>query len=124
LYRQFRLDSNQSDITFIPLGGTSLGSVKIDIPSINVHCEYEIINDRIVKQQGMFIMNNTVDEPLVEVMNKQSKQKMFCCVNIHKKLLPYLREKYLIPNNLIHDVVYENNKKEVVVISNAIKSLA
>jgi pyruvyltransferase len=124
LYRQFRLDSNQSDITFIPLGGPSLGSVKIDIPSINVHCEYEIINDRIVKQQGMFIMNNTVDEPLVEVMNKQSKQKMFCCVNIHKKLLPYLREKYLIPNNLIHDVVYENNKKEVVVISNAIKSLA
>ena len=123
LYRQFRLDSPQSDITFIPLGGPSLGRVKIDIPSINVHCEYEIINDRIVKQQGMFIMNNTVDEPLVEVMNKQSKQKMFCCVNIHKKLLPYLREKYLIPKNLIHDAVYENGKDEVKSLVNAITRL-
>ena len=124
LYRQFRLDSHKSDITFIPLGGPSLGGVKIDIPSINVHCEYEIINDRIVKQQGMFIMNNTVDEPLVEVMNKQSKQKMFCCVNIHKKLLPYLREKYLIPNNIEHDVVYENGKQDVDTLLKAIKSLS
>lgn len=124
LYRQFRLDSHQSDITFIPLGGPSLGRVKIDIPSINVHCEYEIINDRIVKQQGMFIMNNTVDEPLVEVMNKQSKQKMFCCVNIHKKLLPYLREKYLIPNNLKHNVVYEVGERDVDDLMEAIQLLS
>lgn len=124
LYRQFRLDSHQSDITFIPLGGPSLGRVKIDIPSINVHCEYEIINDRIVKQQGMFIMNNTVDEPLVEVMNKQSKQKMFCCVNIHKKLLPYLCEKFLVPANKVHDMVYENDKEDVKKLLDAVGSLA
>ncbi len=123
LYHQFRLDGEQSDITFIPLGGPSLGRVNIDIPVLNFHCEYEIINDRIVKQQGMFIINNTIDEPLVEVMNKQAKQKMFCCVNIHKKLLPYLRKKYLYPRNLIHDVVYENEKDEVKRLENTIMHL-
>lgn len=124
LYRQFRLDGDKSNVSFIPLGGSSLGRINIDIPVLNFHCEYEIINDRIVKQQGMFIMNNTVNEPLAEIMNKQSQQKMFSCANIHKKLLPYLWEKYLHPNNLKHDVVYENGKLEVTTLLEAIKKLS
>ncbi len=124
LYRQFRLDGVNSNITFIPLGGPSLGRVSIDIPVINFHCEYEIVNDRIVKQQGLFIMNNTENEPLVEVMNKQSQKKMFGCVNIHKNLIPYLRIKYLVPNHRNRDMIYENEKKDVIALKEAFISLA
>ena len=124
LYRQFRLDNDRSDIRFVPLGGPSLGRVLIDIPVINFHCEYEIVNDRIVKQQGMFIMNATETDSLVEIMNQQAHQKMFCCVNIHKKLLPYLREKYLVPANRIHDIVYENDLEDVQRLLDAVGSLA
>ena len=124
LYRQFRLDNDRSDIRFVPLGGPSLGRVLIDIPVINFHCEYEIVNDRIVKQQGMFIMNATETDSLVELMNQQSHQKMFCCVNIHKKLLPYLREKFLVPANKVHDMVYENDKEDVKKLLDAVGSLA
>lgn len=124
LYRQFRLDNDRSDIRFVPLGGPSLGRVLIDIPVINFHCEYEIVNDRIVKQQGMFIMNATETDSLVELMNQQSHQKIFCCVNIHKKLLPYLREKFLVPANKVHDMVYENDKEDVKKLLDAVGSLA
>ena len=122
LYRQFRLDKGCC-IRFIPLGGPGLGRVKIDIPVLNFHCEYVIINDRIVAQQGMFIMNTTEKDPLVEIMNEQSGQKMFGCVNIHKRLLPYLRGKYLEPANRIHDAVYEGSKEDVKTLLVAIDSL-
>ena len=124
LYRQFRLDGGQSDITFIPVGGPDLSRVNVSIPSLGFECDYEIINDKIVKQQGMFIMNNTENEPLVEVMNKQAKQKIFCCVNIHKKLLPYLRERYLIPANITHDIMYEKGNPNVGDMLAAIRSLS
>ena len=123
LYRQFRLDNRNSNITFVPVGGPSLGRVTVNIPALNLACDYEIINDRIVRQQGMFIMNNTISDPLVEIMNKQSQQKMFCCVNIHKSLVNYLKSKYLQPNHCTHDEVYENQKETVKELDEAIKRL-
>ena len=123
LYRQFRLDSEQSDITFIPLGGPSLGRVKVNIPILNFSCDYEIINDRIVKQQGMFFMNNTESEPLVELMNKITKQKMFCCLNIHKDLIPYIIDKYLTPKSINHTTVYDDDNPQVKSLEKSIKGL-
>lgn len=77
-----------------------------------------------IEPETMFMMNNTVDEPLVEVMNRQSKQKMFCCVNIHKKLLPYLRDKYLKPAGRTREAVNESCKQNVVNLTKAIKILS
>jgi pyruvyltransferase len=122
LYRQFRLDNRNSDITFIPVGGPSLGRVTVNIPTLGLACDYEIINDRIVRQQGMFIMNNTEQEPLVEVMNKQSQQKMFCCVNIHKNLVKYIQNK-LNDMGYTHDTVYQNHLSDVQMLTNAMMKL-
>lgn len=123
LYSQFRLDSEQCDITFIPVGGPSLGRVRVNIPILNFSCDYEIINDRIVKQQGMFIMNNTESKPLVELMNKNTKQKMFCCLNIHKDLIPYIESKYFKPNGINHSAIYEDDKQQVQTLVKSVKSM-
>ena len=37
----------------------------------------------------MFIANNKVDSPLVELMNDCCDENYFICYNIHKKLLDY-----------------------------------
>ena len=127
-YKQFRLGFN-SDIKFLPVEGSGKKSVNggdtvnINIPSADFSCNYKIINDRILKQEGLFILNNTVDEPLVEVMNTISQYKMFGCLNIHKSLVPYIEDKYLIPNGLSHMEVYCDNDTIVQKLQKAINSI-
>lgn len=79
------------DFSFMPVNDNPTTSITINIPVLNFSCEYQIINDRIISQQGMFIANNTVDSPLVELMNNCCNKNYFICYNIHKKLLDYLK---------------------------------
>ena len=80
------------DWNFVAVEDNPENPVKISIPALKFDCEYQIINDRIISQQGMFIANNTLDKPLVELMNDWCKEKYFVCYNIHKKLLDYIEE--------------------------------
>ena len=104
LFRQFF--PSEGNITFLPVGGPSTGHVSINIPILNFSCDYVIINDRLVSQEGLFIFNNTEDQPLVELMNGATRCRYFHCLNIRKHLVPYIQAKYLQPNGIDHDSVY------------------
>ena len=103
-YHQFRPEFG--NIFFLPVGGPSAGRVKIDIPVENFHCDYYIVNDRFISQEGLFIFNNTKDIPLVEVMNSVCHIQYFHCINIRKHLVPVVISRYLQPNGITHDSVY------------------
>ena len=98
--------SKLRDIDFIPLEGDDAGTVSVDITSTNFHTEYRITNPRLCKQSGMFILNNTPDTPLVELMNRNVIDKKFCCININKDLQGHILEKYLKPINMNRNTVY------------------
>lgn len=76
-------------------------------------CKYQIINDRIISQQGMFIANNNVDRPLVELMNNCCNQKYFICYNIHKKLLDYLKAEHLDKRGINTQSVYVRDDQTI-----------
>lgn len=94
------------DFSFMPVNDNPTTSITINIPVLNFSCEYQIINDRIISQQGMFIANNTVDSPLVELMNNCCNKNYFICYNIHKKLLDYLKAEYLDKHGINTQSVY------------------
>lgn len=103
-YHQFRPE--YGNIFFLPVGGPETGRVKIEIPALNFHCNYYIVNDRLISQEGLFIFNNTKDIPLVEVMNTVCNTKYFHCVNIRKSLVPVIASDYLQKNGITHDSIY------------------
>ena len=105
LFRQF-IPGQQSDISFLPVNGPADGRVKIDIPILKFHCDYYIINDRLLSQEGSFITNFTIDEPLVEVMNRVCNNKLFTCINFRKSLVPYIVNNFLTPNQINRNTVY------------------
>ena len=122
-FSQFRPDGTSHNIAFLPLGGPANGRVKISIPSLNISCDYLIINDRLLSQDGMFIMNNTINKPLVELMNETTTEKYFRCINIHKKLVPYINEKYLKPSNINHTSAYCEGDEIVDALQTAISKI-
>ncbi len=73
-------------IRFLPVEGPAIGVTYLDAPTIDFHSAINIKNGRIDAQKGLFICNFTDKEPLVELMNEHTKQKMFSCININKKL--------------------------------------
>lgn len=103
-YHQFRPE--YGNIFFLPVGGPAAGKVNIDIPALNFHCDFLIVNDRLISQEGLFIFNNTKDIPLVEVMNSVCKVQYFNCINIRKHLVPEIVSRYLLPNGITHNSVY------------------
>lgn len=104
LYRQFH--PSLSNISFLPVGGPNTGIVNINIPVLGFQCNYQIINSRLVSQDGMFVFNNTDDIPLVELMNQVCRTKYFYCLNIRKNLVPYIHSNYLLPQNVTHNSIY------------------
>lgn len=76
--------------------------------------------DPMLSQEDMFIMNNTIDKPLVELMNEITKNKYFRCVNIHKKLATYIIDQYLTPKGINHATVYCDGDSEVEDMQKAI----
>lgn len=104
MYRQFF--PTEGNITFLPVGGPDTGRVQIDIPILDFHCDYIIINDRLLAQEGLFVFNNTVDQPLVELVNNVTKRKFFHCINIRKCFVPYIQTQYLLPRGIDHNSIY------------------
>jgi hypothetical protein len=100
-YSQFKPE----DVTFLTIGGPSLGVVKVAIPSVNFSCEYNIINRRLLEQDGFFVFNNTLDKPLVEIMNGEHT-RYFNCINIHKSLVHHIESEYLAPKGICRESMY------------------
>ena len=61
----------------------------------------------------MFIANNKVDSPLVELMNDCCDENYFICYNIHKKLLDYLKAEYLDKHGINTQSVYCTGEQSV-----------
>lgn len=100
---------NFKDWSFIAVDDNPNTSVEVNIPVVKFSCKYQIINDRILSQQGMFIANNSVDTPLVELMNEKCNNKFFDCYNIHKNLLEYIKKTYLVKNGVDEKMIYCKN---------------
>lgn len=111
------------DWNFVAVEDNPENPVKISIPALKFDCEYQIINDRIISQQGMFIANNTLDKPLVELMNDCCKEKYFVCYNIHKKLLDYIKQKYFDTNDINEERMYCTKDEESNYLEEAIREL-
>ena len=111
------------DWNFVAMEDNPENPVKISIPALKFDCEYQIINDRIISQQGMFIANNTLDKPLVELMNDWCKEKYFVCYNIHKKLLDYIKQKYFDTNDINEERMYCTKDEESNYLEEAIREL-
>lgn len=122
-YSQFIPKGELYDIKFMPVNGAEIGVSKVNIPSLNFTCGYMISNDRILAQDGMFILNNTIDQPLVEVMNKQSNRKFVCCLNIRKNLVPYIWERHLKSYNINHKSVYCEDVDAVMLLQDALNMI-
>lgn len=95
-----------SDISFIPLEGPAAGTMTAAMPTTNFTTSYRITNPRLLAQSGLFLLNLTPTEPLVELMNRVTNSMFVNCVNIHKKLVPYIQSKYLEPKNITKDTMY------------------
>lgn len=115
--------SKFKDWNFVAVEDNPENPVKISIPALKFDCEYQIINDRIISQQGMFIANNTLDKPLVELMNDWCKEKYFVCYNIHKKLLDYIKQKYFDTNDINEERMYCTKDEESNYLEEAIREL-
>lgn len=111
------------DWNFVAVEDNPENPVKISIPALKFDCEYQIINDRIISQQGMFIANNTLDKPLVELMNDWCKEKYFVCYNIHKKLLDYIKQKYFDTNDINEERMYCTKDEVSNYLEEAIREL-
>lgn len=78
------------DIKFFPVEGPGIGVTPITIPALGFSCQYFIDNPRLESQAGLFIMNNTVDKPLEDLIADYYKYTQFrpmYCWNINKKLI-------------------------------------
>lgn len=122
LFSQFRLGPD-SDIKFLPVNGPADGRVKISIPILNFQCDYYIINDRLLAQEGLFIANFTTGEPLVEVMNEVCKNKYFRCLNIRKNLIPQIISNCLLPKGIDANSVYMKGNAEVNTLQTAMDNM-
>ena len=111
------------DWNFVAVEDNPENPVKISIPALKFDCEYQIINDRIISQQGMFIANNTLDKPLVELMNDWCKEKYLVCYNIHRKLLDYIKQKYFDTNDINEERMYCTKDEESNYLEEAIREL-
>lgn len=101
-----------SDFDVISLEGPKAGNVSVSIPNTGFKTNYHITNPRLQAQAGMFILNTTSDEPLVELLNRMVNFKIVNCLNIHKSLIKYINDKYLFPNNINRTTMYNSSKDD------------
>lgn len=78
-----------------------------------IKTNYDISNVRVDKQSGLFKFVSCSTLPYEIASNKwysEMKDKLFC-YNIHKSLIPFIRENYLTPNNINYDTVYPDDEE-------------
>ena len=95
------------DWNFVAVEDNPENPVKISIPALKFDCEYQIINDRIISQQGMFIANNTLDKPLVELMNDWCKEKYFDTNDINEERMYCTKDE---ESNYLEEAIRELNR--------------
>lgn len=98
------------NIKYFSVKGGVFGKTMVSIPALNFLTEYDITNPRIQAQSGMFIYNSSSDEPLEQLVYKNSKSnKHICCINIHKKLSDKIRKQVLFDKT--KDDIYPKDKE-------------
>lgn len=110
------------DLPFIAVDGPGVGITEVNMPHLGFSCSYHIANPRLCSQSGLFILNNSEDKPLEEVMNNTTKRPLFHCLDINKALIPYIRDTILTPRNINKDTLYCTDS-ESVRLENAITKL-
>lgn len=107
------------EISFASLEGNTGGAIDIEIPELNFHTQYEIINGRLKTQSGLFFAIFSEDEPFAELLFKaetpyclqfwedgstkkipqpQDARKLIHCWNVNKRILNKIKWYYLYPN--------------------------
>lgn len=96
-----------TDFLFSPINNQP-GDTQADesASSLEYTCGYMFPDDHILGQEGFFMLNNTQDQPLAEMVNKRSCSTPFYCVNIRKNLVSHIVEKHLKPYNISHSSIY------------------
>lgn len=94
------------DVSFIAVDGAEIGIIEANMPHLGFSCSYYISNPRLHTQSGLFILNNSEDEPLEEVMNSVTRRPLFYCLDINKALVPYIQDTFLTPRNINKDTLY------------------
>lgn len=125
--------TSNNAFSFIKVDAGS-SKVNITIPSADdFKCSYIIINDRILRQDGLFFFANSKNRPLEDlILNtvnpKEStyKGKIIGCLNIHKSLLSIIREEYQLDSNgmpITHSSVYGDDSTENQKLEKCLKTL-
>lgn len=107
-----------SELKNIATGGLSIegrygGEMEINSPNTGIYADYNIANERIDTQRGLFKLNPSSFVPYEEAaINWYSGMKnVTICLNIHKSLRRELEKEFLEPFNICSDTVYPNNKE-------------
>lgn len=80
------------DLLFLPVAGPEIGIVNVKMPYLGFEWTYNNTNPRIESQKGFFILNTSSSIPLIERANEQTKYPIFGCVEIHKRLIPEIKD--------------------------------
>ena len=98
------------EIKYIMILGEE-GKISIHIPIFDFCCTYYITNPNLHTQSGLFILNNTYDEPLEKLIENfiANSRPSVNCINIHKSLYQGVVDNYLLPNGICSDKIYPQN---------------
>lgn len=91
------------------------GKITIRIPIFDFSCTYYITNPNLRSQYGLFILNNTYNQPL-EVLIKEfarSTRPLVNCINIHKSLKQDIIDNYQTPNGICKETIYPQNEDTI-----------
>ena len=127
------------NIGFASLEDNTGGAMDIEIPELDFHTRYEIINGRLKAQSGLFFAIFSEKEPFAELLLKAETPKMIQfgkkgsvkeipqpeyarklihCWNVNKRILNKIRMHYLYPNLKTKFLMYrkwscEDNRLEL-----------
>lgn len=100
------------DISYITIkGGVENPTICTD-ERLDLKFIYEITNPRMSKQKGLFILNTSFSDPLEDVQQK-SGYRSIRCVNINKKLISQIKNKYL-HGLRSEDFYFPNNESKYI----------
>lgn len=111
------------DVPYIVILGEE-GKITIQIPVFDFSCTYYITNPNLQNQSGLFILNNTYNQPLEKLIKKfvANSNPSVNCINIHKSLCQDVIDNYLIPNGICKDTIYPENE-DTISIKRCLKNI-
>lgn len=94
---------DNSNVPYLLVHGDKMGVTNIQIPALEFFCSYNITNPNLNNQEGLFILNPNEKTPLAEILKSKHKyiqNPLIDCLNIHKSLVPYIKCKYNINDDI------------------------